>query len=87
MAETQTVPEKAVEACRVCGSVRFNPMCAECREVLEESLLLGVEAEPNPPQRDSRLRGGTSNHPSLFVRVPLRLGTLPLLTHESKRRT
>lgn len=46
MAETQTVAEKTVEPCRVCGSVKFNPMCSECREILEESLLLGVEAEP-----------------------------------------
>lgn len=49
MAETQTVAEKTVEPCRVCGSVKFNPMCSECREILEESLLLGVEAEPERP--------------------------------------
>ena len=47
MAETQTVPEKAVEACRVCGSVRFNSMCPVCREILEESLLLGMVTESN----------------------------------------
>ena len=49
MAEIQTVPEKAVEPCPICGSVRFNPTCAECQEVLEESLLLGVEADPGHP--------------------------------------
>ncbi len=47
MADTQPVAEKNVEPCRVCGSVKFNPMCPECREILEESLLLGVEAEPH----------------------------------------
>ncbi len=47
--ETQTNAEKAVEPCRSCGSVRFNPMCLECREILEESLLLGVEAEAGHP--------------------------------------
>jgi hypothetical protein len=49
MMETQNVPERAVEPCRSCGSVRFNPKCAECQEVLEESLLLGVEPESNRP--------------------------------------
>jgi len=49
MTETQTIAEKAVEPCRSCGSVRFNPMCPECREILEESLLLGVESEPARP--------------------------------------
>jgi hypothetical protein len=47
--ETQTVPEKTVEPCQSCGSIRFNPLCPECREILEESLLLGVEAESNRP--------------------------------------
>jgi hypothetical protein len=49
MRENQTVLEKSVEPCRSCGSVRFNPKCAECQEVLEESLLLGVEPESNRP--------------------------------------
>ncbi|MBI1940907.1 MAG: hypothetical protein HYS33_05295 [Acidobacteria bacterium] len=46
MAEIQTLAERTVEPCPSCGSVKFNPMCPECREILEESLLLGVGTEP-----------------------------------------
>lgn len=35
----------SVQPCRVCGSVTFNPLCAECVEVKEQSLLFGVYDE------------------------------------------
>ncbi len=32
----------AVQPCPICGSVTFNPLCAECVEVKEQSLLFGT---------------------------------------------
>jgi hypothetical protein len=32
----------SVQPCPVCGSVTFNPLCAECVEVKELSLLFGA---------------------------------------------
>jgi hypothetical protein len=32
----------SVEPCPVCGSLTFNPLCPECLEVKEQSLVLGA---------------------------------------------
>ncbi len=31
----------AAQPCPVCGSLTFNPLCSECVEVVQQSLLLG----------------------------------------------
>ncbi len=37
----------AAQPCPVCGSLTFNPLCPECVEVVQQSLLLGVFHEAN----------------------------------------
>lgn len=31
--------------CQVCGSLKFNPECPECRQTRWQSLLIGLNAE------------------------------------------
>lgn len=45
MPEAKAVVENGVEPCPMCGSIKFNPDCAECEEIREQCLLLGAGIE------------------------------------------
>ena len=37
--------ESGLGLCKVCGSLKFNPQCTECRSTRWQSLLMGLNAE------------------------------------------
>jgi len=43
--EERTFLESGLGLCKVCGSLKFNPKCTECRSTRWQSLLIGLNAE------------------------------------------
>jgi hypothetical protein len=41
----QTFLASDIGLCLVCGSLKFNPECSECRRARWQSLLIGLDAE------------------------------------------